>query len=155
MNDDEREELIRAWEQFHRVARGRPAFGVVVANEDELPNAKWRQRIATLQASYPGPLHVGIVTHNTLARGVMTALGWLTPRESNYHVYPFDTFDAAIVKLEAIAGAPLDKLRTLHAEVLEKAGDPANLPARGAGVLSKLLASDDVAVKRAGARSSR
>jgi hypothetical protein len=121
VTDAEREEVLAAWERFHRVGRGRLAFGVVLVDEGGSPNAKWRRRLSALQASYPGPLHIGIVTRQAMARGVLTAIEWLKPRESLYHAYGFDTFDAAVAKFEAIGGRPLHTLRTLFAEVQEKA----------------------------------
>jgi hypothetical protein len=96
--------------------KGAFATTIVIVESEHPPNAAQRRRIGEA-AKMVQRGHQALVTRSLLARGVMTAIRWLSPANDEYQQTTFGTYDEARDWLVARTGYPAELFDSLHAEV--------------------------------------
>jgi len=101
------------------VARGIPNISVlIVSREVPRPPPVWRTRMAETNNALRATDHrLALVMSDTLMRGVLTAITWLTRPRPGHQLKPFDTFAGAAQWLRASTGKPYPELERLYATV--------------------------------------
>ena len=101
------------------VARGVPNICIlVVSREVPRPPPVWRTRMAETNNAHRATKHrLALVMSDTLMRGVLTAINWLTRPRPGHQIKPFDTFASAAQWVRASTGKPYPELERLYATV--------------------------------------
>jgi hypothetical protein len=90
---------------------------------DHIPGSTWRQKFA--QTRKISRAHrIALISQSALARGAITAIGWLQPPNSQQQVKAWATVEEGIAWIEEERRESLDILRRLY-EVARNAGLPA------------------------------
>lgn len=101
------------------VARNLPCICIlIVPTGVERPPAVWRTRMAeTNNANRATEHRLALVMSDTLMRGVLTAITWLTRPRAGHHMKPFETFTSAAEWIRTTTGLPYPDLERLNAAV--------------------------------------
>jgi hypothetical protein len=96
--------------------QGRGALMVFVPDpEYPAPNSSDRLRFATLKdASRAAPNLVVLVTRSPLLRGVITAVGWLSPQNERSRATACDSFEATLEHAAKFRSSSVDSLRRME-----------------------------------------
>jgi hypothetical protein len=94
------------------------AVTLVVVESDHLPDAKQRQQIG-LASRRIGRGYLAVVNQSILARGVFTAIRWISANKE-YLPHLFATYEEARAWVVASSGCPTATLDTLYAEARAK-----------------------------------
>jgi len=86
---------------------------VVVDRDHDLPAASWRRRLADAEKQCHR-LRMLLVTESAAARGVITALQWLTGSGGALRRTTHATLAEAVATLEGETGHPLPVIQALH-----------------------------------------
>jgi hypothetical protein len=94
--------------------RGQVAVIVIVVGRDhDIPDAGWRRRIAEAEKRCQ-KLRMAMVSESTAARGVVTAIQWITGTRDTLTRSAHETLSDAIVAIEKDLGKSLPRIRELH-----------------------------------------
>jgi hypothetical protein len=113
--DADYERVLAAFERLARESAPTDALctNVVVVDRDhDLPDARWRRRIAEAEKKCRR-LRMALVTESAMARGVITAIQWLTGSRDTLQRSTHATLAEASLALEREAGRQL-RLAALH-----------------------------------------
>lgn len=114
--DGDYERVVAALERLAGDAKRRDALAVnvvVVDREHDRPNAAWRQKIAAAEKKCTR-LRMALVTESAAARGVITALQWLTGSRDTLKRSTHATLGVAISAMERELGRKLPEIQRLH-----------------------------------------
>jgi len=118
-SDEDSQPLIQTMAELKRAADasgGMVRILVYVGLDQDRPSASNRKGIADGHAAFQ-KARVSTVTQNTVARGVMRAVGWLTPAREGFKQEVHATCEDALAWFEKDAGAALPALRAAVAKV--------------------------------------
>lgn len=101
------------------VARGVPLVCVLIVPAGvRRPPPVWRTRMAETNNALRASEHrLALVMSDTLLRGVLTAITWLTRPRPGHQIKAFDTFANAAQWIRATTGKPYTELERLHAAI--------------------------------------
>jgi hypothetical protein len=120
--DAENAQMIEGWRRLYQDGGSRPMFAAVVVEAGHPPpNANVRKRIVEVGRAAQGPVRTAIVTQSALIRGVITATNWLRDRTDLHETYAFATLELGAAYFEHTTGRPMDHLRRLYSEALDRA----------------------------------
>jgi hypothetical protein len=88
-------------------------FVMVVDQDVAPPSAAWRRRFAEAEGIFQR-LSMAFVTKSALARGVITAVRWMSGARPGVFHQTHETFESAVTASERQAGRPMPQLAALH-----------------------------------------
>lgn len=113
-----------AFETMNRRGIAPLAAAVLVIDPgDHTPGSKWRQKFAQTRR-LSRPHRIAFISQSAIARGAITAIGWLQPPTSQQLVKAWGTLEEGIAWIEAERRESLHILRRLY-EAARNAGLPA------------------------------
>jgi hypothetical protein len=84
----------------HMVARKDTLKAVLAVGHGEAgPTSKQRAQLAETLKRIPRKLSFALITNSRVARGVMTAINWLTKKHAQSQAFPLDGLEQAMVFL--------------------------------------------------------
>jgi hypothetical protein len=124
VTDDEWREHCENLRALNKI--GGPAKAMIIFGIGEGPNAKQRQVLAEEYADLGKNMRVALLTDSVVARGVLTAIGWLLSSQTK--AYGLRELNTALSALAAHAKFNAAQVRTALVEVIRLTGaDPSAL----------------------------
>jgi hypothetical protein len=128
-SDADYEQLVAQIDQLDRQGKAQnKAIGYVIAVDPEspAPSAKWRRRFVEQRKGMTSPrVLMSLVAQSAVARGVMTAMNWISPDPPHVRSLTHASFAESASWIELTQGTPRDVLHKMHGEALSRCPKPA------------------------------
>jgi hypothetical protein len=132
-SDADHEELYRYVDRLDlngHNAKSPIALVLAIDNDSPSPSASWRRRYAEQRKNMKSPrAFITVVTTSAVARGVLTAINWISPDPAHVRTVTHSTIDEAATWIELTHGIPGAALCRMHEEAVA-GGRPAKVSVR-------------------------